>query len=71
MTIDNCPCKGCTAETGRSPTCHGTCQKYKEWAKLQAEFRKKLHKKAKEKEYGEDWKFSAYKSNKKNRQCRS
>ena len=22
MSRDECPCKGCTAETGRSPTCH-------------------------------------------------
>ena len=22
------PCYGCTADTGRSPTCHGVCEKY-------------------------------------------
>ena len=26
-----CPCKGCTAETGRSITCHSSCTKYLEW----------------------------------------
>lgn len=25
---DDCPCRGCTTETGRSPTCHGTCDMY-------------------------------------------
>ena len=25
------PCYGCTTDTGRSPTCHATCQSYKEW----------------------------------------
>ena len=27
----NPPCKGCTPETGRSDTCHPTCQKYLDW----------------------------------------
>ena len=29
MSTRDCPCRGCTAETGRSPTCHhdGTCQR--------------------------------------------
>lgn len=32
MKKDN-PCHGCTAETGRTPTCKfdGTCNKYSEW----------------------------------------
>lgn len=25
------PCHGCTEETGRSLTCHGTCERYKEF----------------------------------------
>jgi hypothetical protein len=31
------PCKDCTSETGRSPTCHGTCKKY---LKFKKEFEK-------------------------------
>lgn len=31
MKVGICPCKGCTMETGRSPTCHSTCEKYKHW----------------------------------------
>lgn len=29
MSTRDCPCRGCTEETGRSPTCHhdGTCQR--------------------------------------------
>jgi len=29
MSTRDCPCRGCTQETGRSPTCHhdGTCQR--------------------------------------------
>lgn len=32
MKID-CPCKHCTVETGRTPTCKfdGTCDKYSTW----------------------------------------
>lgn len=35
-----CPCNGCTAETGRSPTCHGdgTCTRgHDEWKANQIE----------------------------------
>lgn len=34
MSGRDCPCYGCTAETGRSPTCHhdGTCKRgHGEW----------------------------------------
>ena len=33
MNKDN-PCHGCTAETGRTPTCKfdGTCDLYREWS---------------------------------------
>lgn len=32
MVLDS-PCHGCTAETGRTPTCHaaGSCQRHDEW----------------------------------------
>lgn len=29
--MEVCPCKGCTTETGRSPTCHSKCKKYIKW----------------------------------------
>lgn len=31
--MSECPCKGCTPETGRSPTCHPNCKKYLDWKK--------------------------------------
>lgn len=34
------PCKGCTTETGRSETCHPTCQRYIDWC-TENELRKK------------------------------
>lgn len=38
-----CPCKNCTPETGRSATCHGTCEKYLEWSRLNAKERDRVH----------------------------
>lgn len=35
------PCCGCTVETGRSPVCHGACEKYK---KYKEEYKKKASK---------------------------
>lgn len=41
--IDNlCPCKDCTIETGRSPTCHSTCEKYEKWRKMKDEENAKI-----------------------------
>ena len=31
MGVRTCPCKGCTAETGRNSQCHSTCKRYLEW----------------------------------------
>ena len=33
--FDNNPCKGCTAEDGRSvePNCHSTCERHLKWKK--------------------------------------
>lgn len=31
---NDCPCKGCTEETGRTIGCHGTCSKYTGWNSL-------------------------------------
>lgn len=35
------PCFSCTVETGRSPVCHGACEKYK---KYKEEYNKKASK---------------------------
>ena len=47
---NNCPCRGCTVETGRSETCHSTCQKYQDWLetnrKVKAEIKSKKDKEA-------------------------
>lgn len=37
------PCLGCVAETGRSPTCHTTCPKYKVYVKECEAFREEKH----------------------------
>lgn len=29
--MSECPCKGCTTETGRSQDCHPKCKKYLDW----------------------------------------
>lgn len=31
--MSECPCRYCTYETGRSSTCHGTCERYLKWDK--------------------------------------
>lgn len=31
MGMEPCPCKKCTVETGRSPTCHSKCDRYLKW----------------------------------------
>ena len=37
-----CPCRYCTTETGRSPTCHSTCKDYLKWALWNGKRREKL-----------------------------
>ena len=32
--MSDCPCNGCTFETGRSYDCHGSCKRYKDWRKV-------------------------------------
>ena len=55
MGIRVCPCKGCTVETGRSPTCHSTCKRYIEWRQELDKFNATLRK---QKELEEaTWKF--------------
>ena len=39
--MKECPCKGCTFDTGRSPTCHSECERYKEWKAEHDEEREK------------------------------
>lgn len=39
-----CPCKGCTAETGRSAGCHAECVKYAGWDNTRKEAKKELNK---------------------------
>ena len=34
--MDECPCRYCTADTGRSDVCHSTCPKYLGWKKRNA-----------------------------------
>lgn len=41
------PCFGCTVETGRSPVCHGTCEKYKKFKEAYREKSSKLYLKRK------------------------
>lgn len=42
------PCKGCTPETGRSATCHSTCDKYIKWQKKHKEELAMIRKKKEE-----------------------
>ena len=35
--MEECPCRYCTVDTGRSSTCHGTCEKYIKWKKRHTE----------------------------------
>ncbi len=44
--MSSAPCKHCTPETGRSPTCHCTCQAYLDFAADREEFRERRHKEA-------------------------
>lgn len=30
-SVGTCPCKGCTKETGRGPSCHSKCNRYIIW----------------------------------------
>ena len=39
MRQPEAPCYGCTPDTGRSPTCHSTCEKYIEFVRLSEEWR--------------------------------
>lgn len=40
MPKEGCPCKGCNDRVA-DPNCHGTCQRYVDWAKANAEERQK------------------------------
>ena len=40
------PCKGCTAETGRSPECHKDCEKYQNYRKAKDKLNAELKAKA-------------------------
>ena len=31
--MEECPCRYCTKDTGRSDICHGVCERYKTWKK--------------------------------------
>ena len=41
--MPSAPCKHCTPETGRSPTCHCTCQAYLDFAAKREEFREQRY----------------------------
>lgn len=42
--MNDSPCYGCTAETGRTPTCKfdGTCDKYAKWKAKQIEEQRRI-----------------------------
>jgi len=44
MRQPEAPCLGCTAETGRSATCHTTCEKYILFSDLVKEWREEKRK---------------------------
>lgn len=49
IEVDVCPCKECTTDTGRSPTCHPNCDKYLKWKRrldeVNAEKRRQMEEK--------------------------
>ena len=50
---DNCPCtKECK---NRTPYCHGTCEKYKEWQVIQKQYSNKVKWLRKKAGYGIPW----------------
>ncbi len=38
------PCNGCEPKDGRSPTCHGTCEKYIKWQELRIDYLREKNK---------------------------
>lgn len=50
VDTNNCPCKGCTKETGRSAGCHAVCERYIPWKENHD---KKLEEKSRKREEAE------------------
>jgi len=59
-----CPCKGCTIENGRSPTCHCTCEKYKTFRIELDQIFEKRRKENRHKNYGDDHMYKRRKKKK-------
>lgn len=43
---NDCPCNGCTAETGRNQFCHGKgkCERWEKWKENREEEKEKIYK---------------------------